>query len=315
MANTKEVTKVQELIYEMKVGQVMVKDLITVTADRRMSDLRTLLHDERIAGVPVLENDKLVGMISLEDFITFLAEGGDDCSVKERMSCDVKTLYDTDPLVQAVEEFEHWEYGRFPVLSRQTERLVGIITKGDIVKGLLNKMEIDYHQAEARQRPRRHSIQDIIADQSIITFHYDIVGNDFNRAGEASSKLKKALGRLGIPAPILRRVAIASYEAEMNTAIYTKGGKMTANVAPEAITVELEDHGPGIKDVKKALEPGFSTAPDWIREMGFGAGMGLPNIKACTDEMELKSKVGKGTQLRFTVVFERNGTSETANHH
>jgi CBS domain-containing protein/anti-sigma regulatory factor (Ser/Thr protein kinase) len=315
MAITKEVTKVQELIYEMKVGQVMMKDVITVDADRHMSDLRALLHDERIAGVPVVDDDSLVGMISLEDFITFLSDGGHDCSVKERMSRDVKTLFDTDPLVHAVEEFEHWDYGRFPVLNRQTGKLVGIITKGDIIKGLLNKMEIDYHKAEARQRTRRHSIRDVMADQAVITFHYDIIGNDFTRAGEASSKLKKALGRLGIPAPTLRRVAIASYEAEMNTTIYTKGGKMTASVAPEAITVQLEDNGPGIKDVKKALEPGFSTAPDWIREMGFGAGMGLPNIKACTDDMELRSKVGKGTQLRFTVVFERNGTSEAANHH
>jgi anti-sigma regulatory factor (Ser/Thr protein kinase) len=205
-----------------------------------------------------------------------------------------------------VEEFEHWGYGRFPVLNRQTDKLVGIITKGDIIKGLLNKMEIDYHQAEARQRGRRHSFQDIIADQSVISFQYDIVGGDFDRAGEASSKLKKALNRLGIPAPILRRVAIASYEAEMNTIIYTKGGKMTANVAPDAISVQFLDRGPGIKDVKKAMVPGFSTAPDWIREMGFGAGMGLPNINECSDEMELKSKVGKGTQLRFTVHLERN---------
>jgi anti-sigma regulatory factor (Ser/Thr protein kinase) len=280
-----------------------------------MSDLRALLHDERIAGVPVIDNDQLVGMISLEDFITFLADGRADCNVRDRMSSDVKTLFDTDPLVHAVEEFEHWDYGRFPVLSRQTGELVGIITKGDIVKGLLNKMEIDYHQAEARQRGRRHSFKDIIAGQTIITFNYDIVGGDFDRAGEASSKLKKALGRLGIPAPILRRVAIASYEAEMNMVIYTKGGKMTANVEPDAISVEFLDKGPGIKDVKRAMVAGFSTAPDWIREMGFGAGMGLPNINECSDQLELKSKVGKGTQLKFTVLFERNGKVDTADHH
>ncbi|MCB7129604.1 MAG: ATP-binding protein, partial [Candidatus Brocadiales bacterium] len=144
---------------------------------------------------------------------------------------------------------------------------------------------------------------------------YDIIGKDFDRAGETSSKLKKALKRMGIPPDILRRVAIASYEAEMNAVIYTDGGKLVARITPERIAVEVNDSGPGIEDVERAMEPGYTTASDWIRERGFGAGMGLPNIKKCSDDMHLESTVGEGTQLRFSVHINRNEDRGTNSHH
>ncbi len=315
MARVKEVTKVQELIYEMKVGQVMVTDVITVGLDSRMSDLRNLLREKRISGVPVVDDDQLVGLVSIEDFITCLADGNPECSVREQMSRDVKTLYDTDPLVHAVQEFERCGYGRFPVIDRQTGKLAGIITKGDIVKGLLNKMEIDYHEEETQRRLIDHSFEEIITDDARFTLRYDIIGKDFDRAGESSSKLKKALKRMEIPPDILRRVAIATYEAEMNAVIYTDGGKLVVRVTPERIAVEVSDSGPGIEDVAKAMKPGFSTATDWVRELGFGAGMGLPNIKKCADDMHLESTVGEGTQLSFSVNINRNEDHGTDNHH
>ena len=314
MDGKKEVTRIQELIYEMKVGQVMVKNIITVSPTARMRDLRDLLRNERISGVPVVEDDHLVGLVSLEDFIKWLTDGGTDCSVEEQMSHDVRTLFDNDPLVHAVEEFEHYDYGRFPVLDRKTNNIVGIITKGDIIKGLLNKMEIDYHAEESARRRADHSFEEIIADQARFTFRYDIIGKDFDRAGETSSKLKTALARLGIPPPILRRVAIATYEAEMNTVIYTDGGKLAARVTPDQIAVEVEDSGPGIDDIEKAMKPGFSTAPDWVRELGFGAGMGLSNIKKCSDQMKLDSTPGVGTLLTFSVRFNERENGGISNH-
>jgi len=315
MARVKEVTKVQELVYEMRVGQVMVTDIITVGLGSRMSDLRNLLREKRISGVPVVDEDRLMGLVSLEDFITCLADGDPDCSVGERMSRDVKTLYDTDPLVHAVDVFERYGYGRFPVIDRKTGKLAGIITKGDIVRGLLNKMEIDYHEEETQRQLVDHSFEDIITEEARFTLRYDIIGQDFDRAGETSSKLKKALSRVGIPPDILRRVAIAAYEAEMNAVLYTDGGQLIARVTPENIAVEVIDSGPGIEDIEKALQPGYSTASDWIRELGFGAGMGLPNIKKCSDDMRLKSTVGKGTHLWFSVRINRNGDHGTNSHH
>ena len=314
MAREKEVTKVQELIYEMKVGQVMIRDVITIGIGSRMSDLRNLLREKRISGVPVVDDDQLVGLVSIEDFIKCLADGNPDSFVEKQMTRDVKTFYDTDPLVHAVEEFEHYGYGRFPVIDRQTGKLAGIITKGDIVRGLLNKMEIDYHEEETQRQLIDHSFEEIITEKASFTLRYDIIGKDFDRAGETSSKLKKALKRMGIPPDILRRVAIAAYEAEINTVLYTDGGKLVARVTPERIAVEVNDSGPGIEDIKKAMKPGFSTAQDWIRELGFGAGMGLPNIKKCADDMHLDSTVGEGTQLKFSVYINRKGDHGTNNH-
>jgi anti-sigma regulatory factor (Ser/Thr protein kinase) len=95
-------------------------------------------------------------------------------------------------------------------------------------------------------------------------------------------------------------VSIATYEAEMNIVVFTDGGQIIAKVTPEEITVEAVDQGPGIEDIEQAMKPGFSTAPDWVRELGFGAGMGLPNIKKCTDDMYLNSTIGKGTRLEMT---------------
>ena len=289
------------MIYEMKVGQVMATDIITIDQDSRMSDLRDLLREKRISGVPVMDDNQLVGLVSIEDFIKCLSDGNMDCTVQQQMSRNVKTLYSNDPLIHAVQEFEDYGYGRFPVLDRQTGKLAGIITKSDIVKGLLNKMEIDWHEEETQRQQIDHSFEEIITDDARFTLRYDIIGKDFDRAGESSSKLKKALKRVGIPPDILRRVAIATYEAEMNSVIYTDGGKLVVRVTPERIAVEISDSGPGIEDIEKAMKPGFSTATDWVRELGFGAGMGLPNIKKCSDEMHLESTVGEGTQLRFSI--------------
>lgn len=131
--------------------------------------------------------------------------------------------------------------------------------------------------------------------------HYCIKGGNFDHAGEASSQLKRNLQTLGLPPDAIRRIAIASYEAEMNLVVFTEGGELVACVEPRKVTINAVDIGPGIPDIELAMQPGYSTAPDWVRELGFGAGMGLPNIKKCSDEMKLESKVGVGTNLQFTV--------------
>jgi anti-sigma regulatory factor (Ser/Thr protein kinase) len=164
---------------------------------------------------------------------------------------------------------------------------------------LLHKLEIDYHEEEIHRYRASHIFEDIIGDKVALTFQSHVAGKDFNLAGKASSGLKKTLDRLGIHPRIVRRAAIASYEAEMNIVIYTDGGTITASVLPDKITIDVKDFGPGIPDIEKALTPGFSTASDWVRELGFGAGMGLVNIKKCADKISLTSEVGKGTHLRI----------------
>ncbi|MBC7316800.1 MAG: anti-sigma regulatory factor, partial [Chloroflexi bacterium] len=112
-------------------------------------------------------------------------------------------------------------------------------------------------------------------------------------------KVKRALERLGAHPQIIRRIAVATYEAEVNIMIHSDGGEIVAEARPERVLVTATDIGPGIPDIEKAMQPGFSTAPDWIRELGFGAGMGLTNIKNCADEMRLTSEVGVGTRLEM----------------
>ena len=134
-----------------------------------------------------------------------------------------------------------------------------------------------------------------------LTLHYNVSGTDFTCAGEASGKIKKTLKELGFPTSIIRNVAIAVYEGEINLVIHGGGGVIDAEITPECISVVLADQSPGIPDISLAMQEGYSTAPDNVRQLGFGAGMGLPNMKKYTDEMIIESEVGKGTTIRLKV--------------
>ena len=134
-----------------------------------------------------------------------------------------------------------------------------------------------------------------------LSFRFNVDGDDFTSAGQASVQVKKDLRRLGIPAEIIRRVSIAMYEGEINMVIHAGGGEAEVRVTEEAIEIILNDNGPGIADVEKAMQAGYSTAPDTIRSLGFGAGMGLPNMKRYTDYMDIQSTVGMGTTITMKV--------------
>ena len=134
-----------------------------------------------------------------------------------------------------------------------------------------------------------------------LTFRYDVDGEDFTSAGQASVQIKMNLRRLGLPTEIIRRVSIAMYEGEINMVIHAGGGVATVTVAEDSIEILLEDHGPGIADIEQAMQKGFSTAPDNVRSLGFGAGMGLPNMKHYTDYMDIQSAAGEGTRILMRV--------------
>ena len=131
--------------------------------------------------------------------------------------------------------------------------------------------------------------------------HYEISGEDFAAAGEASSSFKNILKKLGIPANVVRKTAIAMYEAEINTVIHGGGGVCDAEITDRCITVTFSDHGPGIANLELAMQEGYSTASDQIRELGFGAGMGLPNIKKYSDDMKITTKAGQGTEVTLII--------------
>lgn len=135
----------------------------------------------------------------------------------------------------------------------------------------------------------------------IMTLHYEVDGQDFTLAGATSAKVKKYLKQLGLPSDIIRRVAIAMYEAEINMVIHADGGWIDVEISPDRIHIIFCDKGPGIPDVEKAMQEGFSTADNEIRELGFGAGMGLPNMKMYSDEMKIDTEVGVGTTIDLVI--------------
>ena len=134
-----------------------------------------------------------------------------------------------------------------------------------------------------------------------LRFCYSVDGDNFTSAGEASVAVKKKLRQLGLSPEVIRRVSIAMYEGEINMVIHARGGEAEVLVYPDRIEIILADDGPGIEDIELAMQAGYSTAPDNIRSLGFGAGMGLPNMKSYTDEMTIESTVGVGTKIKMTV--------------
>ncbi len=135
----------------------------------------------------------------------------------------------------------------------------------------------------------------------VMKLHYTVSGDDFTRAGETSSKVKKTLNQLGFRPEVVRKVAISMYEAEINMVIHANGGTIDVDISSEEIIIVMKDTGPGIPDVEKAMQEGYSTADHNVRELGFGAGMGLPNMKRYSDDMKIDTEIGKGTCVKLVI--------------
>jgi CBS domain-containing protein/anti-sigma regulatory factor (Ser/Thr protein kinase) len=299
------ITRVEELAYELQVDEVMTKDVKTLDPDMPMADALDLFRSARISGAPVTVNNYVVGVISLEDLIRWLSSGSMESTVDQYMSTTLVVVHCQDPVVEALKLFVNSRHGRLPVLD-DNDHMVGILTKGDITLGLLQALQRDYHVEELRTYRASHLFEDIVSDRTSLMLRYTIEKGDFTHGGTASSYIKRALLRMGATPQITRRLAIAAYEAEMNLIIHTNnGGVMRLEIEPHQITLEAYDDGPGIKNIELAMRPGYSTATEEIRELGFGAGMGLVNIQRCVDNMILESTYGKGTRLRMKLFLQK----------
>ena len=207
-----ELTKVQELVYELKVEQVMTRDVITCTPDQTMNELKEILRLNQISGVPIVEDGRMVGMISVESLIKALEQGEADHSIREKMTRQVQAVRADDSLAGADLAFARFKYGRFPVLNADGE-LVGILTQGDIVRGcssILKRWAFGGDTAlpgESHFRGYR-----VGADYADTALPRRRAG--FTHGGEASSKVKRALERLGAHPQLIRRISVATYEAE-----------------------------------------------------------------------------------------------------
>lgn len=144
-------------------------------------------------------------------------------------------------------------------------------------------------------------MQNVSSKNGSIKLQYDVIKDDFSRAGEASSNIKKVLRQLGVNSGIIRKVAIVTYESEMNIVIHSEGGEIIVDISPSKIRIMAKDYGPGIENINLAMQEGYSTASNEVRELGFGAGMGLPNIRNNSDEFQIESEKGKSTTLTITI--------------
>lgn len=304
------VTRTEELAYELRIEEVMTKNVSTLSPSMIMRDALDIFQKERISGAPVQEDNKLIGILSIEDLIRSLREGRVDLKVSDYMTTQLLTVLSTDPLIEALKIFVRTKVGRLPVLDPDGN-LVGIITKGDLTNGLLQALQRDYHAEELIRYRASHLFEDINSDRTSLILRYNIKKGDFTHGGAASSHIKRALLRLGASPQIARRCGIAVYESEMNLIIHTtNGGTLRVEIEPHRITMEAYDDGPGIPDIELAMQPGYSTANESIREMGFGAGMGLVNIKRCVDEMKIISSAERGTNIFMVMNLEYETDTE-----
>jgi CBS domain-containing protein/anti-sigma regulatory factor (Ser/Thr protein kinase) len=313
--NAGDITRVEELAYDLKISDVMTRNIQTVDPETKMEDVLELLRQKRISGVPVIEGGELLGILSLEDLIRSMCASDTQAPVRKYMTSNVITVNSFHPIIEALEVFTKSQIGRLPVLDESGE-LVGMVTKGDLTRGILRALQKDYHEEELRRYRASHLFEDIISDRTSLILRYQIRPRDFLHGGNASSNIKRALLRLGANPQIARRCGIAIYEAEINLIIHTtNGGIIRVEIDPQQIRMGAIDEGPGIADVNQAMQVGYSTASEEIRELGFGAGMGLNNIQRCVDNLVVESTLGQGTRLEMIINLDPEEGFREAHHY
>ncbi|MCX7787695.1 MAG: CBS domain-containing protein [Spirochaetes bacterium] len=289
-----------DLIYRLKVKDVMTHEVITARRETPLRQIQYIMKEKGITGVPITDDEgkRLFGIVSMDDIIRALDGGYIQDPAERWMSRNLIVLEDDMPLQFAISYLDKFRYGRFPVLNKDRE-LVGIITSRDIIIALLVEVNKEVEKLEQRivQPPSRPG------EEARLLYH--VRKYDFENAGKASAGIKKLLLERNLDPKTLRRISVAAYELEMNLVVHSEGGTLSFRMEKDRVEIEAKDRGPGIPDVEQAMEEGFSTANEWIRSLGFGAGMGLPNAKRVSDEFTIDSRVGEGTTVRAVIYLPK----------
>jgi len=291
---------VLELLYSLKVRDAMSSPVISAVPSDSMREVQYRMRDNGITGVPIIEGGRLVGLVSMGLIIEALDSGRIGQKAGELMTRTVISLEDDMPLAFATTYFNRYKFGRFPVLDRDG-LLVGIVCASDILRALLVAMNAEVERLEQKLSAAATPLER--PAEGLVHLGFQVTRFDFENAGKASAEIKKALKGLNIDAAIVRRAAVATYELELNQVIHSEGGSIYAVAGKGRIEVVAEDRGPGIPDVDAAMTEGFSTATEWIRSLGFGAGMGLPNTKRVSDDFTIDSAPGRGTMVRVVINY------------
>lgn len=291
--------RVQALAYGLKIRDVMTTKIFAVSRNCTMGDVQMIMKNNGISGVPVVDDRRVVGIISMHDILIALENSRLQELVTKRMTTDVQTLSEELPVSFAISAFSNHSFRRFPVVNQANE-LVGIITPRNINLALIRELSRQLDEMEEELSPASAPTANAIFHRA-----YRLTRYDFEHAGMASSELKRELKKRGVPPKIIRRAAIVSYELEINIVAHSHGGTLTLFIDDKRMRITAIDFGPGIPDLEAALSEGFSTANEWIRSQGFGAGMGLPNAKRVSDEFEIQSGVEMGTMVKAIVYLNR----------
>ena len=299
-----KVSVAQVLIYELRVRDAMTQPPVTGAPDDSLRTIQHLMKTHRISGVPILQNGVPVGLVSIEDIINALDQGHVNDPAERWMTRKIVALRDHFSLVRAVEEFDRHGFGRFPVLNSRGE-LVGVLTRGDITACLMQQLEKRAEEAAAREAALFSGQTSDLEQTKSVVVQTEVKSGDYDSAGKISQHMRQILRARGVDPDIQRRAAIIAYEAEMNMIIHSIGGDLSVVISPGMVVIEAVDRGPGIENVELAMQEGWSTAGPLARELGFGAGMGLPNIKKCSDQFEIHSEMSVGTRLHSEVLLSQ----------
>ena len=299
----------ESLLVHDRARDVMSTPPITLTGEAPMSRAKDLMRHHRISGIPIVDDlGRLEGLVTLENIIISLERGCLEDPLERHMEREIVYLTDEMDLKTVVEHLMTYGFGRYPVVDGE-RKVVGMVTKGDVILHILERLGNVYLHDKRREEiltPGRYLLrtEDLAGDQY---FTYRIESTDLDRAGEGASLFKRYLQEQGLPRPLIRRASIALYEAEVNVVIHAGGqGRIKAYVKGDQIFISVTDTGPGIDDIEEAMQPGFTTASDEIRGRGFGAGMGLANIKKYTDKVVILSSQ-KGVNMEMVLLATPGG--------
>jgi anti-sigma regulatory factor (Ser/Thr protein kinase)/CBS domain-containing protein len=297
MTENIKLAKYAAIFEDIKAGDIMS------SGEKKIAHAKELMKIKKISGIPVVDDKKqLIGIISIEDIIHALEFNKINDPIRKIMSTQVVTIHKDDSLAAVVDKFENYKYGRFPVVDDE-KRVCGIISKEDIMHGILEKFNLIYIHDQKRTSTLDTEYSAITGERLKIEeaeFHYQIDSNDIDAAGSGAALLKQFLSGRNFHSDIVRRVGVATYEAETNVVIHSHGqGDIYFFQDEDRFIVRVVDNGIGIEDLEKAMKEGYSTAPDYVRERGFGAGMGIANMKRFADKLVIISEKNAGTQVEM----------------
>lgn len=298
LINPNDSIVVKEMITRIRVKDAMNSIVLTGNMKATMREVQNIMRENKISGVPICDDrGVLMGMITVDDIIKALDRNYINDLAQKHMSENIVTLDANLPLSVALSYFEKYHFRRFPVVDAD-KRLIGIISGRDILGKMLELFNQEVGKLEELIPEEK------VKNNEIYYQKYSVAAKDMDNAGNATGAIKQYCEKSGLSRKLCRRIGVAAFELEINIAVHSLGGTLSVSRKGNELQIVSRDIGPGIENIELAMQDGYSTANDWVRSYGFGAGMGLPNIKRVSDVFDIKSSKEDGTTVTATFLIE-----------